>query len=76
MFNEDQRAHMHQLAATPPENLCWCGWYERGKCSNGCDPAHSAADKIATRCPHCGNSPSSAGGRLIHVINCPMRPNA
>lgn len=76
MFNEDQISYMESLSRMDLDARCWCGWYARGKCENGCDPAVSCADKVAAQCPHCLNAPREPGGELRHIINCPARPNA
>lgn len=71
-FNEFQIEHMKELAAKEPNTLCWCGWYDLGKCPN-CKTQHSAAEKIAQQCTHCGNAPSVPGAEMIHLWNCVTR---
>ncbi len=48
MFNSEQREYMRELAATPPEKLCYCGWYPAGRCNAAtkCPPHLTAADKL------------------------------
>jgi hypothetical protein len=68
MFNDDQRAHMRALAATPPERLAWCGWFRVDEVG----PTDlTAADKLRMRCEACGNEPwIDNGGRLVHLAGC------
>jgi hypothetical protein len=76
-FNEEQQDYMKSLAKLGPENLCYCGWYPKGKCStpSPCPPDKSAADKIAARCPDCHNAPPPDGSRpIIHIYTCPRSP--
>lgn len=67
MFNDDQKSYMAHLDGMQATGKCWCGWYTRGKCPNGCDPDYSAADALAARCGHCGNWPHRPGERIVHV---------
>jgi hypothetical protein len=46
MFNEDQLDHMRSLAAIPPQEKCYCGWYRLGECPNGCPPDKNNLDKL------------------------------
>jgi hypothetical protein len=48
-FNEDQQDYMRELARTPPEQLCYCGWYRLGQCPHAAcrTSGKSAADKLA-----------------------------
>jgi hypothetical protein len=69
MYNADQRDHMDYLSNKPPETRCWCGWYTLGECPR-CPPGATAADKIKTACPYCGNAASGPGGEVVHTIKC------
>ena len=70
LFNSEQRDHMAYLARIPLEKKCWCGWYLLGDCPN-CGTEKSCADKVAMKCPACGNSPSYPGTEpLHHIKNC------
>lgn len=71
-FNNDQLEHMRDLAKRDPATLCWCGWYEVGKCYSRvyteCAEGKSAADKMAVWCPSCRNPPRD--GVITHVRGC------
>lgn len=50
-LNEYQEQFCRRLASTPPEQLCWCGWFWLGFCLS-CNEAHpglTAADKQRER---------------------------
>lgn len=80
MLNEDQKAHMRALAATPPTQLHWCGWYRNEQhlypethlhAHCGCPSEFTVRDKLNMRCEVCGNEPHlEGGGRLVHLAGC------
>ena len=71
MFNDEQRAYMAALDATPPEAKCWCGWHRLGECPH-CPPDRTCADKLEACCSGCGNDSGPAGARpIVHRIGCP-----
>lgn len=54
-FNADQEAHMDYIATIPPEERCYCGWYDApgaayrlGQCTH-CPKDKTCADKLAER---------------------------
>lgn len=74
LFNEHQQDYMASLNRMEPGKKCWCGWYPVGECYN-CkrDPRVSdktCADKLALRCPECGNTPSVPEWPVFHSIKC------
>lgn len=81
MFNDEQRAYMASLDAMPAETKCWCGWYPAGECYN-CKrdnrvAGKTCADKLALRCPECGNTPSVPTWPVFHTVKCSrVRPIA
>jgi len=71
MFNAEQRAYMATLDNMDPATKCWCGWYALAECrcervTNG----QTCADKIAAKCPECGNDPFQPGSKIVHLRNC------
>jgi hypothetical protein len=72
MFNAGQIDYMEYLSRQDPSTLCWCGWYEKGKCNAGtpCPPDKSCADKMAVWCPDCHNAPDLITGEIIHRVGC------
>jgi len=76
VFNEDQRAHMAELAATPAAEKCWCGWNRIGQCLH-CPSGKTLADRVAVSCPKCRGSPSPDGSRpIVHVHGCERQTEA
>lgn len=45
-LNSDQLAEMDRLDRIPPEQRCYCGWYDIGKCPH-CPVGKTCADKLA-----------------------------
>lgn len=74
LFNEYQLDYMDELASTPPEQLCWCGWYKFGKCPNkDCKKDKTLADKMLVWCSECHNYPCEEDGIITHTIFCSHR---
>ena len=71
-FNEDQEDYMRSLAAIPPAERCWCGWYRLGECSS-CPAGATCADKLAVACPQCRSAPMRPGDATPHLATCPTR---
>ena len=69
-FNNDQLAEMSRLEGIPAEDRCWCGWYRIEECGCGSPRDKTCADKLAARCPECGNAPTRPGDDLIHISGC------
>jgi len=57
MFNSDQNSYMDYLHTRDPKHLCYCGWYDFGKCPNSrpfsglrghsvCIAGETGADKL------------------------------
>lgn len=78
MFNDDQKAHMAELASIPPEKRCWCGWYlleptfPSGKCPS-CPPGRTCAEKLTLKCETCGHTPLTPESPPGHYARCPQR---
>jgi hypothetical protein len=73
MFNDEQRAAMRSLSATPPERRCFCGWHRLDdvvQCPN-CPPGYTNADKVATRVSCCGATAWRPGEIVVHYASCP-----
>lgn len=71
MFNEEQISYMKELSSISPKDLCYCGWYKKGKCPN-CPPNLSCLDKLNVSCKSCGNYPhfSKLNEPIRHNIIC------
>lgn len=72
-FNDDQNAHMDELAKTPETKRCWCGWDYVGqcfKCGN-----NSLADRRKAMCSQCKASPDKPGGVIWHKDTCVRKVN-
>lgn len=69
-FNEDQQDYMRSLASIPLNTKCWCGWYMLGECPNGCPTDKTCADKMATKCPECGDTKLFPDSPESHYVNC------
>lgn len=75
MFNDDQLAHMDELARVPATERCWCGWGFAGRCDtwHPCPPDVTLADRVATEMPCCrrpASRPDSSRTDGSHYAGC------